>query len=77
MNRWAVMGIVMVCGAGLLAYLRIVSNELAIRLRALNLRIEAEHEEAKLKAAAHADDTQIHDAETVEPAEPISAERAA
>lgn len=79
MNRWTVMGTVVVAGLGLLAYLRVVANEVALQLRALTLRVEADkkrEENASGDSANHPLKAKAA-ATQAEAEEPITAEVAA
>lgn len=45
MGRWMLLAMGLFAGMGVLAFLRLVSNEVALRIRALHLRVKAEEEE--------------------------------
>lgn len=59
MNEWGILTFVAVGGAGTLAFLKIVCDEIVVKYRALELRVEVEEERAEARArekAAQAED---------------------
>ncbi len=62
MERWALVAMVGFAGLGVLVFLRVVSNEVALRMRALHLRIAAEEADGERERARVASANQtIHD----------------
>ncbi|HRX85047.1 MAG TPA: hypothetical protein P5572_08520 [Phycisphaerae bacterium] len=64
MDRWIIVAMLGFAGLGVLAFLRLVSNEVALRIRALHVRVKLEEEEAE-RARAEAGEASdvIHEAE--------------
>lgn len=50
MGRWTLLAMGLFAGLGVLAFLRLVSNEVVLRIRALHLRVKAEEEERERAA---------------------------
>lgn len=52
MDRWLIFGAAIAGGLGSLTFLRIVSHELAVKNRQIEMRVEREREEIKRRAEA-------------------------
>jgi len=57
MSRWMLLAMALSAGIAVLAFLRLVSNELALRIRALHLCLEAEEKERARREAEAAENS--------------------